>query len=289
MGADRALGATLHWDAAQGFLLDLDAREGDIVITMVGVPVPADGTAELSQGVELDKLEILFKADVDFSGAPGQLHSARAQLLQAKQSLGLAVTVEDAESGAKRDLTLELPLQVEGSPPAAGGPRAEAATEDELDWDDETTFERMFSDVAPPPKDAPAPEAEAEAAEDKADRGFAALLRALVSEAPAEDAPASPAPAPREEAAPDLARLDLSGIGEARDLLAFLVEQEQLELEEGADMRPLCEAVAPHLMARRGSWEQKAAAISKAILDHDSVEELYMDDDSLAELLEKWM
>ncbi len=281
-------GATLHWDARQGFLLDLHAHEGEsgILITMGGVPVPADGTVELQGGVELDKLEILFKADVDFSGAPGQLHSARIQAQRSGEVLDLAVTVEDAETGSHRELAVQLPLQIQGDPPAAGGPRAEAATEDELDWDDETTFERMFSDVAPEIEVKSTPEGSGDPG--SADRGFAALLQALVSEAPVEEtAPAQESE--RQEPPPDLARLDLTGVGEARELLGFLVEQEQLELEEGADMRPLCEAVAPHLMARRGSWDQKAAAISKAILDHDSVEELYMDDDSLAELLERWM
>ena len=62
---------TLNWTSDRGFELDLEATDGDISLRLGPVPVPADGTGTLRAGVELDRLEILFKALVDVGGAPG--------------------------------------------------------------------------------------------------------------------------------------------------------------------------------------------------------------------------
>src|SRR5690606_19537898 len=137
--------ATLRWDPERGFSLDLDTSNQGVQLKVRDVPVPADGTDELRAGVDLDRLEILFKAQVDLDEAPGQLTEASVRLAGDRQ-LGLRLQVEDAETGEVREVKLQVPFTLEGDPPAKGGPRAEATREEDLDWDDETTYEHLFSE-----------------------------------------------------------------------------------------------------------------------------------------------
>ncbi len=62
---------TLAWFSDRGFELDVEIADDDVAIRLAAVPVPADGTDELRLGVELDKLDILFKASVEIEGESG--------------------------------------------------------------------------------------------------------------------------------------------------------------------------------------------------------------------------
>lgn len=281
--------ATLDWNSERGFILDLTAKHAGVALQLQSIPVPADGTRELAAGVDLDKLDVLFRADVDVDGAPGQVREA--SVVVSGDELRLIGQVEDAESGALRDVSVSTHLTVQGAPPVAGGPRPVPQSEDELDWDDETTFEKLFSDVAPRPA-----QTGSAAVESKGQRGFAALLRALAAAGdeaiPDEPSVDDGAPVPDDApmptlVAPDLGGVDLLGHGEARELLQFLVEEEQLLIEEGHSLDEVVPLVGPVLISFRPP-DDKAEALSNVLLSSPAVEELFVDDDSLAALLARW-
>jgi len=251
--------------------------------------VNADGTRELSaEPIELDRLEILFKADIDTGIGPGQFREAteQTQLREEGDLLLLRAIVEDAETGEEHTVSLDLPLDLAEDAPEAGGPRPVAPTEDELDWDDDTTYELMFSDAPQPAEDGKSQEGAGPA--DLDSKGFEALIRAL---AKANDSPPPPVevvPAEVEVGAPvDLPQLTVPGLGEAKELLEFLVEQEALELVEGADLGDLSTKVAPVLLSSKAA-DDKAEAMSAVLIDHDAVDDLFIDDDSLSSLIERW-
>lgn len=307
----------LRWYPERGFELDLNAVVGEISIVLVAVPVPADGTGELrGDPLELDKLEILFKAQIDVSGAPGQLAEATVQFRSegAEEVVLLEAIVEDAETGQTSSIKVSAPVVVPPQAPPSGGPRPKPADEADLDWDDDDTFEAMFKDpltqedplpVAPRPSrdddgdeddlgssagDAPKP--------DGFDRLFKALLSADLEPAPSDD-PAPPptdsdeAPAPSLLAAllADDPPVDSAAMSDdpadARGLLGFLVEREQLELEPGHEVDELVAGAAP-ILASPKPPSARATALSEWLFDQDAVAELYIDDDSLAGLIEQW-
>ena len=68
--------ATLSWFSDRGFELELSADLEDIQLRFAALPVPADGTIELAEGVELNKLDILFKCQAGIDGPPAQLQDA---------------------------------------------------------------------------------------------------------------------------------------------------------------------------------------------------------------------
>ena len=86
---------TLNWSPITGFELDLTAEQQDIALRMAAVPVPADGRIQLREGVELDRLEILFKAQCDVAGGPGQLTEATVSLVEDDTKLRFVAQVED--------------------------------------------------------------------------------------------------------------------------------------------------------------------------------------------------
>lgn len=137
--------ATLHWYSDRGFELDLEAAEDDVAIRLAAVPVPADGTVELREGVDLDRLDILFKAVVEINGEPGQLHDARIQLVdeEAGPSLNIDAKCEDAETGEIVPVRWTIGVAVPAGVPLRGGPRPVPTNEDDLDWEDETTLEQL--------------------------------------------------------------------------------------------------------------------------------------------------
>ncbi|MCO4743176.1 MAG: hypothetical protein KC912_00205 [Proteobacteria bacterium] len=282
--------ARLGWTEKRGFELDLAANEDGVLVRMTGVPVAADGTDALTaNAIELHRLEILFKADVDISGTPGQLQEATIQIRGSK--LAFTAKIEDAETGESQDFASETALQVAVGAPKAGGKIAASVEEEELDWEDENTLEQLFGDVMPmstsevrKPKPEPGP----------AGGGFAALLKALAGADPdghhATQEVARPSPAPfQNDPLPDLEPPSpaFSVEQEAKSFLALLLEHEHLELVEGHTMDELVSGLAPLLAAGVGPVS-KASALSNWFLEQDAVEELYIDDESLAGLLEAW-
>ena len=79
----------------------------------------------------------------------------------------------------------------------------------------------------------------------------------------------------------------LDEAGEARSFLQMLVDEGHLELSEEGQVDELVPGTTRRL-ASRGSAEDKAEQLSKWLLSQDAVDELYIDDDELAELIEKW-
>ena len=112
----------LNWTSDRGFELDLEAQDEDVALRLAGVPVPADGTLELSDGVPLDRLEILFKAHVDVAGEPGQIVEAQVKLV-APGTLSFSAKVEDVETGEVLDFKSQHPIKLPSGVPESGGPR----------------------------------------------------------------------------------------------------------------------------------------------------------------------
>lgn len=290
--------ARLRWYAERGFELDLNAVVDRIVLVLVAVPLPVDGTAELFAGQhELDKLEILFKAQVDVDGAPGQLTEAFVTF-SPSGSVSLAAEVEDAETGDRFDVKVDVDLEIPTNAPAHGGPRPKPADEAELDWDDEDTHEAFFKD--PLTQEDPLPVAQlrreiSPAAEEKAaapagpgsGAGLERLLQALISggvdEPEAELEPQVEPPSSDEGAAPAPVRDPADAAG----LLRYLVGNEALELEDGYEVDELIPGAAP-ILAARGSASEKADSLTQWLFTQDAVAELYIGDDDLAALIDRW-
>jgi len=290
--------SALHWDPEIGFELDVDISDEDVLIRMVRVPVPADGTRRLraSPPVKLYPLDTLFKSQVDVEGAPGQINDVRVRVVgEGLEELALQATVEDAETGETRPLDVRLPLHLSQEAPESGGPFPNPPDEDELDWEDEETLDRLVNDApeAVPSRldgeDEAEPGEGGEAAE--GGEGLEMLLRALLDptgkpaadqegEKPTSDRPSGPIP-------DDEGSMLMSSEQEAWAFVQLLIDQEHLELVEGAHSSSLAPEMA-RLLAKRTSNESKAAAIANWLIEHPAVEEVYIDDDSLAELLERW-
>ncbi len=326
--------AILTWNEKKGFELHLDVVTADATVRFVGMPVAADGTTSMSAApISLHNLDLLFKAHVDWRGNPCQIQEGSVQLFMADNGddqLGLTALIEDPDSGQSNKVEVKLAVEVPPEAPDAGGPVPKALEEDELDWDDETTMERMFGDLP-----AGMMSGQAKGADDASDevddprqvKGLAALFQALAApemddktgevpigttgpppkiasfvDAPTpEVAPAAPVrPTPVEVPPPPpapplektLEAMDSGGAiftieQEARSFLVLLVDNEHLELVDGYGIDALVQGVAPILASRREA-DAKAAQLSNWILDQESVEELYIDDESLASLLEQW-
>lgn len=303
----------LRWYPERGFELDLNAVIGEVEIILVAVPLPADGTVELRAGeLELDKLEILFKAQVDVGGAPGQLTEANVTLSRkgATEVMTLKAVVEDAETGEVHDVSVEVPVHVPEVAPDAGGPRPSPADEAELDWDDDDTHEAFFKD--PLTQEDPLPVASRsreaddedpdEAPPSSAERGFDRLLRALLSEdSKLDEDPPEPASQrvtsggtvlslvgeEDEDEAGGQAPQAVHDPADALGLLTYLLEREALELEDGHTVDELLPGVAPLLATERPSGA-RAADISEWLFSQDAVAELYIGDDDLAALIDRW-
>jgi hypothetical protein len=72
---------------------------------------------------------------------------------------------------------------------------------------------------------------------------------------------------------------------ELKALFEYLIEHELLEVVEGLDLEQLAIRAAEALDEVRGV-RARAAALSEWLLDQDGVEDLYVDDEALARLLE---
>lgn len=295
----------LNWSRDRGFELDLDAEDDEVALRLSSVAVPADGTDELMAGVSLDRLEILFKAHVDVGGEPGQLVEAVVRMSDAA-TLVFSARIEDMDSGEMIDFQSTHTVRLPKGVPASGGPRPQAQTEDDLDWEDEHTLEKMIvsapetaSDVPKPTPmdfdddsdDAPAPKTPP--------RGLQALLKALVE----VDDPEAPMHAPTEPEV-DIAAILGKAAGKAaapvpqgnqvvtaessaRAFLDLLVDRDGLEIEEGHDLDELV-AGAANILEQKGSPERKAHRLSEWLLAQPAVADLFIDDDDLADILSQW-
>src|SRR5687767_15962279 len=124
--------STLNWYPDRGFELDVEAADDEVAVRLVGVPVPADGTAELRSGVDLDRLDILFKASVEIQGEPAQLQDARIRLVKEDDAdlLELDAHCEDVETGEVLPFRISVPIAVPSDAPGGGGPRPAPANAD---------------------------------------------------------------------------------------------------------------------------------------------------------------
>lgn len=312
---------TLTWYTDRGFELDLVADLEDIQLRCAAVPVPADGSLELEEGVDLNKIDILFKCQAAIDGAPAQLQEARVALRGGK--LTMEAKLEDVENGLLYPLEIELDCPMPSGVPASGGPRNQSPDEDDLDWGDETTFEQVAGDVpdaalltderdlddddfddtgfgddddeetpAPPSNGAGMP------------RGVAALFEALKNldgddsaegdddiddddEPPARGRPTPPPTPARREGAREPMDQKLDDVQEAIGLLRLLIDREELELEEDQDPEDLGPG-ASAILKGRGTDETKATKLSAWLLAQPGVADLFVDDDTLAQLIAEW-
>ncbi len=290
----------LDWDAERGFRLTLHASSSEAVVRIDDMPVPADGTVELAAApVALDRLEVLFKAVVEIEGQPGQIRSATVQLVG--DDLVLEAEVEDAETGDVLPFSARLGVALAANVPAAGGPRPGPLDEDSLDWDDDTTMERLFGgkeDGGPVPKVT------------VRKGGIESLLQAISrldendSEGGADDEeeddlddgdefdesedPEEAMLSEYDTDEPPVRKSKVSGANsEALELLRMLVQREGVILQAGVGPEALADGVAA-VLARRGSAEKKAEALSAWLMAQDAVEDVFIDDEELASVLERW-
>ncbi len=277
----------LSWFPDRGFVLMAEATHETVALTFTEMPLPADGTKELREGVTLDPLDLMFKAVIDQSGEPGLLLGCTVKLVDeaGAQALELAAEVEDTETGDVSSLQLSLTVKVPAEAPEAGGPRPAKMDEDELDWHDETTLDEIV--VPPAVKKAAAVPAKAK---EPGTRGLEKLLAALASMDDDDDLEDLDEPSPAPPPPPPPADPNDQSLGaddEARGFLDLLVTGDSLELEEGAALSSLVDGTK-RILAGRGSAETKARALSKWLLDQDSVADLFIDDEELASLLDRW-
>lgn len=70
-------------------------------------------------------------------------------------------------------------------------------------------------------------------------------------------------------------------------LLTLLVEKKGLQLHVEKPSADLIEAVA-RVLDWPGPPARKATKMSEMVVDHDDVDDLFVDDDTLAEILKRW-
>lgn len=298
----------LRWYADRGFELDLNAVVDEVTLTLVAVPIPADGAIELRGGdLVLDPLEILFKAQVDLDGVPGQLTRATARIVLGGggEVIEIDAEVEDAETGDRTPLSVKAPVVVPLGVPLAGGPKPQPKDEADLDWEDDDTFEAYFKDPLtqedPLPVGGPLRDDDSEVPEDTgsasapppqprsssaSDAGFARLLSALRQ---ASDEPDDDEEEELGEGFDERGRVVpmVADPADARGMLRYLLDQEQLELEGGHSVDELVQGAAPILASSKSS-AARAEALSTWLFTQDAVAEVYIDDDALASLISQW-
>jgi hypothetical protein len=265
--------AEVRWNSDTGFEFDFASCSDDVVIQIMAIPLPADGTIELMGGpLELDRLEILFKARVDIDENPGQIREATVEVTAdfGGYKLVLVAQIEDVETGQVFPFSTSLPVEIPQGVPKAGGPRPVLMAEDDLDWDDEATLERMVVDLPDNPT-----VTEQKPIEERPTGGIGALLDALsaISEEDLVD----------ENKVQDKAEVH----GEAARFLQLLIQRDDLELEEDRTIEELVDGVGS-ILHSGASELPMAVALSEWLLEQDAVADLFIDDDSLAGLLAQW-
>lgn len=281
-----------------------------MTVAITAIPISADGSIELLGGpIELDKLDLLFKAQVDVGGIPGQVHEG--QITFTETTATLDCVVEEVESGELIDFQCKAHVGIPKEAPQAGGPKPIPSDDAELDWEDDDTLEAMLGEPSSTAEIAfkdvdmdrrpPQPGSESDAPKEK---GLDALLKALLtSDGPKTDLDNEPPLPPEEDDAEMNVGTDslfsalLGGAitdepedldpANAKGLLSLLVESGDLELEDDAELDDLVPGAAPIVASPKPSGA-KAASLSEWLFEQDGVAELYMDDESLASLLEQW-
>lgn len=293
--------AKLTWNPVTGFELDLDHEQDQLKLVMVGMPVPADGTASLAEGVKLFALDALFRTEVDIHEAPGQLSDVHVRV--ADGSLTISGNLENADTLEIQALTLTLPVQIAGDPPVSGGPVSEEPDEDDViddDVDDQALdgLSALFAE-RPKPKAEPDP-----APQSGQGGGLAALLKALAEggdddvalddedddEAPELTRTASADPDGDVDEEDDGMDARTRALAEDTDALGFLnllVAKELLELEDGHKVESLVAGTA-RILGGRGNAENKATQLSEWLFSQDAVGELYAGDDDLEAIIDQW-
>jgi hypothetical protein len=288
---------TLTWTPEEGFVMDAAASSPEVEVSLKGVSVPADGTAELGQGVALHRLDVLFKGEAVVDGAMGQIQDASVRY--EGEHLVLDVRVEEVESGEVLVEQFRAKCVMPEGVPASGGPRPVSIDEDELDWEDEETLEQMV--MSPP---APKSTSELEEEEDPAPQkgegvdaepsgasdvtvsqeeegqapasGMNRLLRALLNVGDEDE---------EEEKGPDDQTMGLKeqGLGFLRILLA----QDALEIEEGHEVGEIAEGVGL-ILSKDTSSEVLAETLSNWLLEQPAVGDLFVGDEDLEAMLDQW-
>jgi len=101
----------------------------------------------------------------------------------------------------------------------------------------------------------------------------------LPATTPVSQGPVGPAGRPR--------GTRLSPEGEAARFLTLLLERGSVELADGVDAATLARSFAPLLVAA-GPTDAKAERIINWLVEHEKIEEVFLRDEELAKLLEKW-
>lgn len=248
---------TLKWFADRGFELDVEAADEDVAIRLQAVPVPADGTAELRRGVDLDRLDILFKASVEIHGEPAQLQDARIQIVteRGKPALSFDATCEDVETGDLIPVKITVPIALPDGAPEKGGPRPVPTNEDDLDWEDETTLEQLVVNAPEAPIAEPKTPAGGGGAAPGSAKGLQALLKALARLDDDEDEAAEPEPEP--EPVPEPAR---KGRGGKRKTTTETKPSRRTRAKPAAEPEPAPKAKTPKGSKARGAKSTPPAA-----------------------------
>ncbi len=277
---------TLAWFADRGFELTAEVSNEEIALRFESVPVPADGTVELRGGVALNHLDVLFKAVVEVEGEPGQVHEASVRLLEqaGKPAIEIEAKCEDVETGEIVPFKGVVPVEVPEDAPEAGGPRPEPMSEDDLDFEDDTTLESLV--VAAPETPASEPRTEEPP---KGARGLKALLEALskADDEPSEAAAEATVGAPNQPPIADDGDQSMGAVEEARGLLEYLIRLEHLELEDGESVEALVPGTI-EVLGSKASSEAKASKLGGWLVEQPSVADLYIGDEDLAAILDQW-
>ena len=170
--------------------------------------------------------------------------------------------------------TGEVPVEIPEEAPDAGGPRPEPMTEDDLDFEDDTTLEKFVVGPTPTPSPSPAPETEAE----KEGRGFRALLAAIAG---SEGVDGAMPPGDKGQAPPEEGDQSMGAAEEAKGLLEYLVRNEHLELEGAQTVDGLVSGTVK-ILGGRGNSDAKASELGSWLLEQPSVADLFIGDEDLA-------
>jgi hypothetical protein len=268
--------ALLRWFPDRGLELDLRIVLDRVTITMMGVPIPVDGTKALRAGlIEMDSLEILFKSEVDIEDLSGHLLSASVQLVESEMGdlLSFRATAEELRGDLRR-IAVQIPVTLPPGVPEEAGPQPQTEPVDELNWADDKVLARLLSDMFQPEAKNPYNE--------KAwwGTGLDTLLKTLGIASPDLEQENKPKPKKRKKKNDKVEQI-------AMGLLDFLVERRKLVLDQGVLIGELVDGAAPHLDPNKTA-RNRAKGFSRWLLKQPGVFELSISDSELAMLIDMW-
>ena len=79
----------------------------------------------------------------------------------------------------------------------------------------------------------------------------------------------------------------MSAVEEAKSLLELLINRDELELEDDFEADVLAPGAA-RILAGRSGYEVMAQQLSEWLLEQEAVADLFVDDETLAQLLSEW-